>query len=514
MAKKSVKIKRTEDDMKMLRMRSGKIFINSNGTLIMPYTKGQCQSLEFETSEYDPVTHKSVEVSGFINKEDQEFATYNLDVKSLKPKFPNYEMIYLDPQLGVSLYNRFDTREGFKFTDTQNSLLANSILSLRDCSSVFINLPTGVGKTVMALELISNIGKKAIIITYSVKILEQWQNELFSTTTAKENSTLIIKSSSQIDAIMEDRVKGLDLNKVDIFFITTSLITSYCSSHGWHSLSKVFKKLNIGTKVVDEAHRRFSTTIKVNAYAPIKYNIYLSADFNQATFTRRKHFFRAFRKVPLISMDKEEIAYLKHINAVVYEYASHPPVADQMAISNNVYGWNLFQFSDYEFRRGISFEIIKEIIHNVLNSYSPGEQHYRILILEAKTSHVDTWTELLKKEFPEITIGRYHNEVSSEEKEETKKCEIIVSTYQSFSTAMNIVDPKIRHCISTVPVDIISHNQAAGRCRQIPDKWSYYWLLVDTSFEYPIKNLSRTLTYLQKSKIGRITHLTKKEDVV
>ncbi len=512
MAKKSVKIMRKEDEITTLRKRPGKIFLNPSGTLITPYDKGQCSWLEFETREYDPISHKSVEVSGFINKEDSEFATYSLDEKALKPKFPNYEIIRVTPQPGISLCNRFDVKDGFRFTDTQNALLADSIMSIHEHNSVFVNLPTGVGKTVMALELISNIGKKAIIITYSVKILEQWQEELFATTTAKENSTLIIKSSSQIDAIMEDRVKGLDLNKVDIFLITTSLITSYCASHGWHSLSKVFKKLNIGVKVVDEAHRRFATTVKVNAYAPIRYNIYLSADFNQASFTRRKHFFNAFRKVPLISINKEEMVQFKHINAVVYEYNSHPPVADQVAITNNAYSWNLFQFSDYEFRRGMSFEIIKEIIHNVLKSYKPGEQHYKILILEAKTSHVDAWTDMLREEFPDITIGRYHNEVSSEEKEETKRCEIIVSTYQSFSTAMNIVDPKIRHCISTVPVDIISHNQAAGRCRQIPGKWSYYWILVDKGFEYPIKNLSRTLVYLQKSKIGMINHIEKKDE--
>lgn len=510
MAKKISKSK-LYDDAKRLRLRTGKILLSPSGTIITPYDKGQCAWLEFKTSEYDPTKHKPIEASGFYNEEDHEFATYALSSLELGPKFPNYSIVRVNPQLGYSLRNHFEVKDDFEFTDMQNALLSNAMSSLNSYNSVFVNLPTGVGKTVMALELISHMGKKAIVITYSVKILEQWQDELFKNTTAQKNSTLLIESSSQIDAIMEDRVKNLNLNDIDIFFITTSLITSYCSTHGWHSISRVFAKLGVGIKIVDEAHRRFATTVKVNAYSPIKYNIYLSADFNQATFSMRKHFFAAFKNVPLVSINEQEMIPLKHINAVVYEYASHPSVAEQLAITHNAYSWNLFQFAEYEFLKGKSFEMVKEIVCNIMNSYKPNDQHYRILILEAKTSHVDVWTEKLREEFPGVTIGRYHNEVSNEEKLETTKCEIIVSTYQSFSTAMNITDPKIRHCISTVPVDIISHNQAAGRCRQIPGLWSFYWLLVDTDFEYPIKNLSRTLTYLQKSKIGKITHYNKKD---
>lgn len=512
LAKKSIKASRRIADAKMLKMRSGTIYLSDSGTLITPYDKGQCPYLEFQTSEFDPIRHKHEEVSGFFNEEDHEFATYSFSEKELIPKFPNYEFVRVYGQKGNPIVNKFDIREGFEFTDTQNTILANSIKSLSDSKSVFINLPTGVGKTVMTLELLSHIGKKAIIITYSVKILKQWQEELYSTTTACENSTLLIESSAHIDAIMEDRVKGLDLNKIDIFLITTSLITSYCSSHGWHELCKVFKKLGIGVKVVDEAHRRFSTTVKVNSYAPVQYNIYLSADFNQATFTRRKHFFSAFRKVPVISIDKQEMENFKHINAVVCEYSSKPSVAEQAVVVQNAYNWNLFLFSEYEFNKGKSFKIVKNIVLNILNSYKENEMHYKILILESKTSHVDSWTEKLREEFPGVSIGRYHNDMPDSEKEETLDCEIIVSTYQSFSTAINIINPKIRHCISTVPVDIISHNQAAGRCRQIPNMWSFYWLLVDVDFEYPIKNLTRTLQYLQKSKIGRITHYTMKDE--
>lgn len=512
MAKKSVKKSRKISDARMLKLRTGKIYLSPSGTVISPYDKGQCSYLEYQTTEYDPIRHKHEEISGFYNEEDHEFATYNLEVKDLIPKFPNYEIVKVCPQYGKPLHNRFNIKDDFEFTEIQNALLADSVKSLGSDSSVFINLPTGVGKTVMALELISHLGKKAIVITYSTKILKQWQEELFETTTAYENSTLLIESSSKIDAIMEDRVKGLDLDKIDIFFITTNLITSYCSSRGWHSLSNLFKKLGIGTKIVDEAHRRFTTTVKVNAYAPINYNIYLSADFNQATFTKRKHFFSAFRHVPVVSINKQEMVNFKHINAIVYEYASHPSVADQSVITGNAFGWNLFQFAEYEFMKGDLFEITKSIVHSILDSYNENDQHYRILILAVKTSHVDSWTESLREEFPNISIGRYHNDMDDSEKAETVKCEIIVSTYQSFSTAINIVNPKIRHCISTVPVDIISHNQAAGRCRQIEGLWSYYWMLVDTSFEYPIKNLSRTLNYLQKSKIGRITHYSKKDD--
>ena len=57
-----------------------KIYRTKNGTIITPYRKYQCRDLEYQTSIYDKVYHKSNEMTGFFvpnYKDDMSaFVTY------------------------------------------------------------------------------------------------------------------------------------------------------------------------------------------------------------------------------------------------------------------------------------------------------------------------------------------------------------------------------------------------------------------------------------------------------
>ena len=57
------------------------------------------------------------------------------------------------------------------------------------------------------------------------------------------------------------------------------------------------------------------------------------------------------------------------------------------------------------------------------------------------------------------------------------------------------------------PVDYITANQAAGRNRPIEGLDSYFWMLVDSGFDYCVNNATKVLKYLSLSRIKQIKRI-------
>ena len=479
--------------------------VTNSGMVIRPYQKYKSKVLEYETSKWDPVYHKRQPVSGFYNDDDDSFATHKFDINFIRSLFPTHEIVYEPVIFGLPLSNPYTVNSYIEFTESQENVLAQSLTYLNSYHKLFINVPTGVGKTLMTIELISKLNRKCIIFCYSTKILRQWEDELMTNTNIGNGKILILESSNVMEKIRNGEIK-FDISNIDIFLITQSLIDSYCKRYGWDKLTDLYNKLGIGIQIIDEAHRRMAATIKLNAYVNPNYHIYLSADFNQANYENRRHFFKVFNNVPVTTVSDTEMVKLRHIKAVVCKFDSNPPVDAILDITVNRYHWDLFKFVKYQHSTKKIYRITRDIIHKIHKTEPKMKKPYKILILLNMIEHVDDYTNMLRMDFPNCSVGKVHSAMDEDERNESLKADIIVSTYQSF----NLMEPKIRHCISTAPVDIVSNNQAAGRCRQIEGLWSYYWMIVDTSFEFCIKNLNRSLAYLQRSKIGAITNIDMK----
>ena len=480
------------------------IRVTNSGLIISPYTKYKSSLIESLTAKYDPIYHKMVPVSGFYDEDTSSFSTYNMDLSMVHGQFPNYEVIYEPENSLRKLDSNYSMKDEIEFTETQNHLLAQSLQYLQRYHKVFINVPPGTGKTLMTIELISQLNAKSIIYCYSSKVLSQWESELDEHTDIRSKNILILESSATIEKIRLGTAKA-DISKIDIFLLTPKLADSYCKQYGWDKLNEIYNILGIGVQVIDEAHRRFGSTIRINAHTNPRYHVYLSADFNQANYENRTQFFKAFRDVPVVGFNSNEMEKLRHIKAVVCEFDSAPDPLNYMEITGNKYHWDLFKYVKYQHSVGRVYGIVRHIITKIIQTDPKMDKPYKVLVLLNMMNHVDDYTAKLKMDFPNRTVGRYHSQVPDEEKQQALDADIIVSTYQSFSTGVNIIKPNIRHCISTAPVDIVSNNQAAGRCRQIEGMWSFYWMIVDLGFEYCVKNLTRSLAYLQKSKIGSIT---------
>ena len=77
---------------------------------------------------------------------------------------------------------------------------------------------------------------------------------------------------------------------------------------------------------------------------------------------------------------------------------------------------------------------------------------------------------------------------------------VIISTYKSFGTGMDIED--IKYVVSLNQCNKITANQAAGRSRALPDgSDSIYFMVTDNGFKYCKQKTKMVLGYLSEQKL-------------
>ena len=487
-------------------MSDKKIVYTTTGTLIVPYTHNQCQRLEFETSDFDKIYHKQIPHTGFYNKKLEIFATYKMYATKLKSYFPDYDIEYFENYKGKSTSNFAMKVKPNKY---QNSALTQ-LMGING-HEAYINIPTASGKTVLAVTYICMYKKKAFIMCYSSRILEQWEDTFRSKTTLNPDRVFTFNSSEKMNDFLTGK-KSAD--KYDIFLCTSKLFDSFGNRYGYENYQRLFRKLGVGLKVIDEAHTRLGSTIRCNAYTSIDMTLYLSADYNQANPRLMEQFTKVFRMVPVIKLEEELMSELRHINAVTLSINSDPTLDEMLKVTGGKYHWSHIDYCRYEFEKGVMQTAIKALVSEIIYSMdvSYTGRPYKILILLQLIEHTDIVYDLLLPIVGDRSISKYHSMV--EDKSTALDADIIVSTYKSFSTGLDVTNPQIKHVISTCPVDVVTANQSAGRCRPIPDEKSYFWMIQDFGFEYCGHNNTKVVKYLKTNKIGSYQLCTLRGDKI
>ncbi len=483
----------------------GTISVTTTGVEIQPYEKRQCKLIEYQTSYLEKNRHTIVPVSGFFNSEDESFLTYKMPIEKLRNMFPTYDVVKRSSSPSrhfgpVIIPTNFELRPEQR--DIFNDMMTCSQ------TEMFVNIPTATGKTVMGVYYISMKRVVTLISCPTSKILDQWINTAMDM--GFDSSRFKVIGNSELLNQMYDNPKNFNY---DIYFIKPALMTIYGNKHGFGKLGHIFSNLGIGIKIIDEAHLNMGATIRLNAVTSIAQTVYMSADFYKASYFVRDQFMKVFGNVHLIRLPDDTLVELKHITAVMCEFDSMPDTLDMLSVTaKNKYAWNHWAYARYEFEKGEIINYIKEILNGIVSKSKPSENgYYKILILVQLKEHVDLLYGILQNEYGDVrNVGRYHSDVPPEEQEGCLSKDIIISTYKAFSTGVNVVSPEIQHVISTSPVDVVTHNQAAGRCRPIPNTHSYYWILEDIAFEFCKSNINKTASYLRNSRVKDIIKMEKK----
>lgn len=471
----------------------GEIIKSKNGTIISPYKKHQCRTLENVTSIYDKVYHKRNEITGFYVDNYNglpAFITHNQSPEMLTFNFGDYLIRNMRTTRSKKQSQFFKLNEDIVLRDMQGEI-SESILLDDYYKEFFVNAQTGSGKTVLGVYITSVLQCKTMILCFSTEILNQWKSTFINKTNKDPDKIMIISSSEILDKVYEEPETYDDY---DIYLSTPGIITSYLKRTDYSRLERIMNGFGIGLLIFDESHRNMSNIVKINALSNVDKTIYMSADYAQGDRKKEKLYYQIFNKCKIITPSEDVSKTMKYTKIINITYDSHPSTAESMAIYNR-YGYSADNYMRYQIRKGIIFKVLDFIMSAI-------QDEHRALILVTQIAHVDEITMYLKGVWKDkFTFGRYHSKVPAEEKEFAKnEANVIVSTYKSFSTGIDVDD--IRYVVGLNQSNKVEDNQAAGRSRPLKDgKDAIYFIVTDNGFPYCKKKLKQRLKYLNKTKI-------------
>lgn len=481
------------------------LHVTKSGIMIVPYHKGKYSQLEMNNSTFDKVYYKWHERSGFIVPYDEHQECY-LTYYRNPSIFEHEEIIYES----ISPYCRMDNdgmrlTENISPTELQSYVIEQIIggQSTDDLKSNqwFLNLPTASGKTLTSLYFASLVKYKTLIICPNSNILNQWVKTLEEKFDFDMYYHSVFTSGKDLDHILysfSPETRGLD-----IFFCTGALLNTFGKRHGWSALKILFEKLRIGLIIIDEAHLHLGFTIRMCASTNVKYTLFLSADYGRGNYKDEKNFLCTFEKTPLIQPTEKQMESFRNTVVFVVEFSSHPTSMERENAIYNRYGYSSELYIKYQIKKGVIFQVLKYVV-SIIDETNESED--QIVILCTNIDPVDEIAYHLGQYFPNKKIIRFHGEVPDEEKNQRNKADIIVSTYSSFSTGIDM--KRVRYVIGTNQSNKIEDNQSGGRAGRTSfngdNKEVYYFMLIDGGFKYCKNKLEDRLRYLKTKKVKKI----------
>ena len=462
---------------------------------VSPYEEGESETIErymsiYENFSYDPV--------GYYVLNDVLYLPRGCNIAFLEKTFRT-----------TAIYRRgsdeYDTFKWIDVTVPPRSKIQTDSIDFLCCKNEFskytgssqqsLTLDTGDGKTYSAVYAILDYGMDAVIITYLDKIRSQWKDTFLTKTNMQEDDIVLINGSNDMDKVIAGKSVG------HVYLVLHQTIGSYAKNNGWLSVREFFKKTKAGIKVIDEAHRYYENTIRIDMFSNTEKTFYLTANFERGERAENALFKKVFSSV--VKFGEETKSYeekRKHIIYVPVLYKSNP-TAQQIMETSNFYGFSAVLFSEYALFGdcyGTLISKLKIVFNKAL------ELEGKILITAPRIDDTTYLKEKIKDwligtEFENRTVETIHSKHTREENDDTAaNADIIISTIKSCGTGVDI--PKLRVIINLEPFssNIIS-NQLSGRLREYAkDKYTYFFDLIDTSFPNCERQYMSKLRFLKK----------------
>lgn len=436
---------------------------------IYPYEKGQCEKLERMLSrskrvnrnwyEYEPIAYYIENHILYIPKGispnvlEKFFGVSPVPMPNADP----YEKIKKGKGLRGPKNRMQD--EGMQF------LLGTGNFNYTGWySQLGLNLSTGDGKTYATIYTILQLKMKAIIITNQEKVKREWINELTKNTDFPMENLVNISGSDVIDKIFKGKIKG------EIYCVNHQTLASYAREHGWAKIHEFFKKIKVGIKVVDEAHKFFQNTLMIDFFSNCYKNIYLTATYGRAANNEKIVYKRAFQS--LARFGEETINYeekRKHINFIGVYFNSKPPYGTYADVKTG-FGFSSYKYIDYEFNEATNHALIKLITILVKKAL---ELEGKLLVLTPKVETVEFMKKYIE-DLTDIPVAVIHGGISDENVEKAKSdYRIISSTNKSVGEGVNIKGLRVIILSEPVGTDQVM-DQVIGRLREYSDEDETY----------------------------------------
>lgn len=358
-------------------------------------------------------------------------------------------------------------------------------------SQLILNLDTGDGKTFCAIAAICKMRKKALIITHTDTIRNQWIKSFLNHTDIAKEQMMVIEGTSAIDNIISGKSES-----ADIYFISHATISFCANRRGWEYVKFLFEKLYIGIKIYDEAHLCFKNVIRTDMFSNTYLTIYLTATLGRSDESENRLYKKCFNnafKFGVNSIDYN--AHNKHIIYVPMLYESDMSDYDKCK-TNTAYG---FSFNRYlSLMMSNNSNRLKNMICYVLDIAM--RINGRILITTSTVESIEWIYSFLKAILydKDKVIGTYHSKNRVEDNLYTKEnADIIISTIKGNGTGSDIRDLRCIINIESFSSPIIA-KQLAGRLRPYEDgRECYIFDIVDTSLQSTLHQYKCRLKQMQ-----------------
>lgn len=460
---------------------------------VYPYMQGECMQIEKQYSKWDDVTHQYIRIGYFIS-ENTLYLPRGTSLALLAQLF-NATPILVNKsdsayKLSRHVEMRYEPRDRIQ-EESIDFLTCNGKFTKGLQHSQFgLNLDTGAGKTFCMISGIVKHGLKAIVIVHKTNLKKQWIDSFIDKTDMPEDMIMSIDGSSDMEALMCGK------KSADIYVVNHQTLTSYAKLHSWEQLHLFFKKIGVGIKVIDEAHKYFQNSLMIDFFSDVKLSFYLTATFSRSDPKEIRIFQKAYSS--LYRFGEETSNYdevRKHIVLCVVLYRSNPDFSVVKKIVNGAYGFNSYKYIDYTLKQDTQHTMMK-VIKKIIDKVEPLEG--KILITSPKIESVELIAEELKYE-TDKSIGVVCSKYSSEENRETiKNSDIISSTIKGIGEGDDIKG--LRVLINTEPIGSkVLVDQLKGRLREYSkEEDTYLFYLVDTSIGYTYEMFKRVKSVFDK----------------
>ena len=334
--------------------------------------------------------------------------------------------------------------------------------------NLILELPPGVGKTIMSMKIAIRKQKRVLVITKAAYV-EKWVGDLKDDLKLKPGELVKIKGADELqDMIDIGRAGRMDaMNKGDVqvkaMVISSHAVDKYLDNFFKYDgvechPSEILEAMDVGLVIYDESHQLF----RMNYWSYVMLNIPDVIDLS-ATLVPDDVFLKARYLERFPAIDRyDKLVFEKYIEAMGIMYG-----IDDDRLIRSVNSMSLYNHMAFEGKLLKSKKMQKNyfaMCDSVLSKlyfkdYQPGQ---KALIFFATQQMCTEFADYMQKRYPKHVVKRY---IQGDKYNDMQTGDIIVSTPGKSGTAVDIKGLVIS--LSTVMIDDTQANiQMLGRTRK------------------------------------------------
>lgn len=323
-------------------------------------------------------------------------------------------------------------------------------------------IQTGQGKTFSAITTIARRGRRGMICVGGMT--DQWVAEIKKFTLLWDEDIYVLQGQPSVDKLFKNIDQSIS-PKIIVASIDT--LRGYARDKESYSSYPPFDEfcdyLQIGVRVIDEAHLDFFTNMMIDLRLNVALTIPLTATFGRENRDAKRIFDAHYPP----SVRFGEGTFKKYVSTYAYRYQSGVNDVPTRAWKTPQ-GYSHAKYEDWLLTHQqkllyVYTNVYRPIIEgHYLNIKQPGQ---RLLILCATVAMCNWFETKLRLEYPDLTTNIYIGETDDEI---LSTSDIIVSTPGSCGTGRDV--KQLRSLLATISIGGDNLNkQVFGRLRELPN---------------------------------------------